>query len=303
MALGRRKLGETGLRVSELGFGCSSFWAKSAFPEARAFELVHKAIERGVNFFDTGSNYAGGQAERRLGKVLREHRDKDLVIATKAGTWAADDGSEYRDFSPTAVRKGVEGSLKRLDLDHVSLLHLHAPPAGAITDELLRCLEKLKQDGLVSFCGVNGENKRIIETVLEHDVFSTVMFDYNVFQSAKKPVLAKLAAAGVGFIAATPLGQAHWSNKLFKPTRVADLWYIARALRRHRAKVVRGFSFRFIENYPGWTGGEVAIAYALSNPDVSAAIFGTTSVDRLAENLGASGRELPQEIIDRIEAS
>lgn len=81
-----RRIGTTGLEVSELGVGCSSWWAKSAFPEDEALSLIHTAIEQGVTFFDTGPSYAAGQAEKRLGKALQAHQDARLVIGTKAGS-------------------------------------------------------------------------------------------------------------------------------------------------------------------------------------------------------------------------
>ena len=133
----RRPLGKTGLEVSELGFGCSSFWAKTVFPEHQALGLVHAAIERGVNFFDTGWNYAAGQAERRLGEALREHRSKEIVVSTKAGTRVSATGSTYKDFRPTWLRESVEGSLKNLQLDHLTILNLHVPEPEDVTDDVL----------------------------------------------------------------------------------------------------------------------------------------------------------------------
>jgi aryl-alcohol dehydrogenase-like predicted oxidoreductase len=297
----RRLLGATGLEVSELGFGCSSFWAKAAFPEARAVALLHRAIEGGVRFFDTGPSYAGGVAERRLAIALAAHPRESLVVATKAGTWPRGRSFE-RDFSPDAVRLGLSGSLERLGVERVDLLHLHGPRPEHLTDELLRCLEDLVREGRVGACGVNGFGDELERIVLENDVLATMMFDYNLLRVDRQPIIDRLAGAGKGFLAATPLAQAFFSNKLFKPRRSADLWYLARALRKHRKLVRRGFDFRFVNHVPGWTGGEVAIAYALANPHVSVAIFGTTSRERLEENLNAAERSLPPEIHRRIES-
>jgi aryl-alcohol dehydrogenase-like predicted oxidoreductase len=299
----RRTLAGTDLEVSALGFGCSSWWAKSAFPEDSALALLHLAIEQGVNFFDTGSNYAGGQAERRLGKALRDHRRERIVVGTKAGTWVAPNGSFYRDFSPAAVRTGIETSLRNLGLEQVDLLHLHGPPAEQVTDDLLRCLEDLKRAGKVRHCGVNGFGPLLLARVVGSDVLSTMMFDFNVLRVDRKPVIERLVRAGKGFIAATPLAQAYFSNKLFKPKRMADLWYLARAIGKHRDMMRRGFSFRFLNDYSGWTGAQVALAYVLSNPLVSVAVFGTTDRGRFLENVQAASRSLPEEIISKIEAA
>jgi aryl-alcohol dehydrogenase-like predicted oxidoreductase len=82
-----RRLGRTGLRISEIGLGCASFWGKKIFSETDAVRLVHTAADNGVTFFDTGSSYSGGNAEPRLGRALAGLKNKnDLIVATKAGT-------------------------------------------------------------------------------------------------------------------------------------------------------------------------------------------------------------------------
>ncbi|MBS0363101.1 MAG: aldo/keto reductase, partial [Proteobacteria bacterium] len=83
-----RPLGQTGLTVSEIGFGAASWWGKPQFSERAAVGLVHAAIDGGVTFFDTGASYSNGQAEPRLGRALKGRDPARLVIATKAGTFA-----------------------------------------------------------------------------------------------------------------------------------------------------------------------------------------------------------------------
>ncbi len=300
--IARRALGRTGLQVSELGFGCSSFWAKSAFPERSAIALVHAALEHGINFFDTGSSYAGGQAESRLGQALRGRSKHDLVIATKVGTRNDRLGQTYKDFRPVWVRQSVEESLRRLGLEVLPLLHLHVPAPSQLTEELIACLVGLRDAGLVRYFGVHGAGDALHGCVLESECFSTAMFDYNVLHARRRSRIRALVAAGRGFLAATPLAQSLYGNKVFRPRRPADLWYLARAVGKHRADLSRGRRFRFIERFEGWTGAQVALGYVLSNADVSVAIFGTTSQARLLENVNAAGRALPPEIIERIES-
>jgi aryl-alcohol dehydrogenase-like predicted oxidoreductase len=298
-----RPVGTTGLRISELGFGCSSWWAKSAFPEPEALKLIHRAIESGINFFDTGSNYAGGQAERRLGIALQGDRGREIIVATKAGTWVAPNGSFFRDFTAAAVRRGLEASLRNLRRERVELLHLHGPAPYDVTDELLGCLVDLRSEGKVGWCGVNGYGSELIDRVLATDVLSTMMFDFNLLRVDRKASIDRLAEAGKGFLAATPLAQSYFSNKLFKPKRLADLWYLARALGKHRDLLARGFAFRFVNEVEGWTGAQVALAYVLENPNVSTAIFGTTDAGRLSENIASVSRRLPRDLFERIEAA
>ena len=116
-----RSLGKTGLRVSEIGFGCASYWGMKVFDEAVAIQLIHAAIDHGVTFFDTGASYSGGNAEPRLGKALSGLKNKhDLVIATKAGSYTDDQGKLREDFSSSGVRQTVEASLIRLGLLRVA---------------------------------------------------------------------------------------------------------------------------------------------------------------------------------------
>ena len=98
-----RQLGQTDLRVSELGLGCASWWGRSTFDEATAIRVVHEALDLGVTLFDTGSSYSAGEAEPRLGRALRGRDTAGLVIATKAGTYHAGGGRIARDMSPRAV--------------------------------------------------------------------------------------------------------------------------------------------------------------------------------------------------------
>src|SRR5260221_10220029 len=94
----RRRAGRTGLFLSELGFGCSSFWAKPGFPEADALSVVEAALAQGITFFDTGASYAAGNAERRLGLIVRAHQSiPGLVLASKVGTYVDSSGRHYKD--------------------------------------------------------------------------------------------------------------------------------------------------------------------------------------------------------------
>src|SRR3978361_1140145 len=123
-----RSLGKTGLRVSEIGFGCARHWGMKVFDEAAAIGLVHAAIDHGVTFFDTGASYSGGNAEPRLGRAISGLRNKhDLVIATKVGSITDERGKWREYFSPVGARRTVEASLGRLGLDAIPLLHLHGP--------------------------------------------------------------------------------------------------------------------------------------------------------------------------------
>jgi aryl-alcohol dehydrogenase-like predicted oxidoreductase len=295
-----RPLGRTGLTVSEIGFGCASWWGKRAFSERQALGLVHAALDRGVTFFDTGASYSGGEAEPRLGRALRGRDASRLVVATKAGTFAAGRGRIGRDFSPGAVRASVDRSLKNLGLDVLPLLQLHGPALNELTDELVGALVDLKTGGRVRALGLNSFDPAVIEAAIRRPELDVVMVDYNVLRPEREPLIASAAAAGKGVLAGMPLAMGHTGLKVAKIRAPQDLWYAARGLLRHRDEVRKGRNFGFLHRLPNMTGSQAALAHVLANPHVACAVVGTTRPAHLAEDVAASGMVLPAEISARI---
>lgn len=298
-----RTLGNTGLKVSEIGFGCASFWGKKIFNEAEAIDLVHLAIAGGVTFFDTGSSYSGGNAEPRLGLALSRlasTKKHELVVATKAGTCLGKYGRLYKDFSPISVRKSVESSLARLTLDTIPLLQLHGPEMSDFTDELLTTLVRLKEEGKIRNLGVNSFNMNVIEYVMTLPQFGVVMIDYNIIRPERDGIIKKLASQKFGVLAGMALAGGLYSDQRFKIKGLHDLWYAARALKNHRSDIMRGRRFHFINHEDGWTGDNIALAWVLRNPDISCAVIGTTRQSHLLSNLNASGRTLSADTYNKI---
>lgn len=295
-----RPLGRTGLTVSEIGFGCASWWGKPAFDERTALGLVHTALDLGVTLFDTGASYSAGEAEPRLGRALKGRDASALVIATKAGTFHAGGGRIGRDFSPAAVRASAERSLKALGLENLPLLQLHGPAISELNDGLLATLEGMKREGLVRALGLNSFDPMVIEHAIAEPVFDVVMVDYNVLRPERAPLIARAGAAGKGVLAGMPLAMGHTGLKIARLKGPQDLWYAARGLARHRREVRKGLAFRFLHRLPDITGSQAALAYVLADPNVSAAVVGTTRVAHLIEDVAASGLRLSPEVLERI---
>jgi len=296
-----REIGLTGISVSELGLGCASYWGKERFDEAEAMRIVSTAIDKGVNLFDTGHSYSEGNAEVRLGKALKDIPNKsNLVVSSKAGTRISDRGKLYKDFSPNWIRESCRLSLKRLGLETLPLFHLHGPSVADLKDELMDELLKLKSEGLVRAIGVNSFEDNVLEKVLDLRVFDFVMPDYNILCKEREPLIDRLHARGIGVIAGAALADSLYCNRVFKVKSIKDLWYLARALKNFRGKLVKGFSYRFINDEPNITAAQIALAYVLSNGKISSAVFGTTSRDHLLENLEATTVNLPDEMKRKI---
>lgn len=300
--LRRRPLGRTGLMVSELGFGCASWWGKPAFDERTALGLVQEAIERGVTLFDTGASYSAGEAEPRLGRALKGRDTSGLVIATKAGTYHAGGGRIARDMSPAAIVASAERSLANLGLEALGLLQLHGPSIGEL-DALAETLAALKARGVTRSVGLNSFDPAVIDHALGLPVIDVVMIDYNVLRPEREPLIARAAAAGKGVLAGMPLAMGHTRSLLSRLRGPRDIWYAARALAKHRDDLARGARFNFLHRLPQMTGSQAALAYVLANRDVSAAVFGATRVGHLRENLAASGLSLGDELMSRIRAA
>lgn len=298
-----RALGRTGLKVSELGLGCASWWGKPQFAERDALHLVHEAIDLGVTLFDTGASYSAGQAEPRLGRALRGRGSADLVVATKAGTFHAGGGRIGRDMSPAAVVASAERSLRLLGLDSLGILQLHGPSAPELTDDLLTALENLKRRGVARAVGLNSFDPAVIERAISLPTFDTVMVDYNVLRPEREPLIARAASAGKGVLAGMPLAMGHTRPMLSRLKGLRDVWYAARGLAKHRSEMRRGARFGFLHQLPDRTGSQAALSYVLGNPDVSAAVFGATRIAHLRENLAASGQSLPGALAHRIRAA
>jgi aryl-alcohol dehydrogenase-like predicted oxidoreductase len=297
-----RLLGRTGLRVSEIGLGCASFWGKRIFSETDAIRLVRAAAEHGVTFFDTGPSYSGGNAEPRLGRALAGLTNRsDLVIATKVGTRLGSWGRAYKDWSPAFVRSSVEESLRRLGLDVIPLLQLHGPQISDLNGSLLGTLERLREQGKIRHLSVNSFDMAVIAHVMTLPNFAAVMIDYNILRPERAAINKDLAARGYGILAGHALAGGLYARPFYGNGSVRDLWYAARTWKNHRADLMRSEHFRFLNEEQGWTGAEIALAWVLANPDISCAVFGTTRLPHLLSLLRTSGRPLSDNVLNRIE--
>lgn len=298
-----RPLGRTGLKVSELGFGCASWWGKSAFDERTAIGLVHQAVDLGITLFDTGASYSAGDAEPRLGRALKGRDGSKLVIATKAGTYHAGGGRIARDMTPAGIVGSAERSLRNLGVDALGLLQLHGPMGHELSDEMVAALEDLKARGLTQAVGVNSFDPALIDHAVSLPVIDVVMVDYNVLRPEREPVIARAAAAGKGVLAGMPLAMGHTKPLLSRLKGPQDLWYVARALAKHRDELARGARFGFLHRLPDITGSQAALGFVLANANVSAAVFGATRPAHLRENASASGLLLPKAVMGAIRAA
>ncbi len=298
-----RKLGNTGLSLSELGFGCASVWGKTFFEEEKAIELFFKAYELGINFFDTGFSY--NEAEIRLGKCIdqlgSDHRN-DLVIATKCGTRISDNGKYYHDWSVEWMKRSVEISLQRLHVDYLDMLHLHGPTIDEMSDEVLNFMHDMKAQGITKAIGLNSFDTDVLDYVCDNRLFDFVMLDYNIMRQDREPLINRLYNNGIAVIGGAALAQSLYSNRIFKVRDKKDVWYLLRALKNWRGHIRKGRGYRFINQVENISGNQIALRFVLENPQITSAVFGTSSIEHLIENCEAVDKTIPDDIIEKIKS-
>lgn len=305
-----RELGETGIKISELGYGAAALFGKNvlgkqAITEDRAYELVSTAINYGVTFFDTGINY--GYAEERLGRCISQAMRQgittrsQLIIETKCGETINPDGSYGPlDFSADWIKKSLDISLNRLRLDYIDLYALHGECKKRQVDEVIHIFEDMKSQGMIRAYGVNTFDTEFLSWIAEEKCFDYVMLDYNIMHQDREPLIKKLTNVGVAVIAGSALGESLYSKKIFRVKNRNDFWYLARALVRFRGLMKKSRDFKFLTKQMEYTANQLALRYVLDNRNISTACFSTTNTNHLIENLKAVDIQLPKNIKNEI---
>lgn len=157
--------------ISRLGFGVSGPHKCNAVDRPQTIRLIHEAIDLGIAVFDTAPKYGDGEAESRLGEALTGTDRGRLFIVTKAGIVGE---TNRRDFTPAGIRASLEGSLKRLRVDHVDALLLQGASSGELNDDLHESLSQLKSDGLVRYIGASGRDAEL-DIPIRHPAFDIIM--------------------------------------------------------------------------------------------------------------------------------
>ncbi len=311
-AMTYRTLGNTGVRVSALGLGCSSLGGGVFYRnDAESLDVLARAFERGVTFYDTADTYGYGYVERLIGLAFRSRR-RDVVIASKVGFLPSSlarigkaivplldpirpllqplkvplhrASTKRQDFSADHMRRALEGSLRRLQTDYLDLYLLHNPPAQVIQrGEVFEWLDRFKREGGIRWYGVSASTIDDALLALDQPGVAAVEVAFNVLQpEAAASVLPRAARQGVGVIARVPLARGLLTDRaaLLTGAGHVDAERLAqmRARREPLASLTRDGRRTMVH---------AALQFVLQHPEVSTAIPGTRSVSHLEENLRA----------------
>ena len=305
-----RQLGNTGLSLTEVGYGAASLFGKDVIgkqgvSEEKAYELFCTALVNGIRFFDTGINY--GYAEECLGRCISKAIDEkliarnELIIESKCGETINPDGSfGPSDWSPDWIEKSLDISLKRLNLEYLDLYALHGTCNKDELRSLIPLIERLKAQNLIKAFGVNSFDTNFLQWLADEKCVDYVMLDYSILRQDREPLIETLVNAGIGVIAGSAMGESLYSKKIFRVKNRNDLWYLARALVRFKDLFKKSNDFKFLNDCSDFTANQLALRYVLDNQNISAAVFGTINTEHLIENIAAVNIEMPADIRDRI---
>lgn len=303
----KRKLGNEGLEVSAIGLGCMgmSFSYAPFPPKEDSINLIHKAVEMGVNFFDTAEVYGPYSNEEIVGEALAPLRDK-VVIATKFGFNIVDGKSTGTNSRPENIRKAVEGSLKRLRTDVIDLLYQHRVDPNVPIEDVAGTVKDLIKEGKVKYFGLSEAGAQTIRRAHAVQPVSALQSEYSLWtRQHEKEIIPTIEELGIGLVAFSPLGKGFLTGKIDEHTKFSqgDIRNIiprfteeARVANQALLDLLNQFAQR-----KNATTAQIALAWVLAQKPWIVPIPGTTKLHRLQENIGAANIEFSKEELQEME--
>ncbi len=304
-----RTLGRSGPEVSAIGLGCmgmAAFYGQAS-DEAQATAVIHRALDLGITLFDTAEMYGPHTNEIQVGKALADRRDKAFV-ATKFGIgYNAERTAMTVDGSPANVRRAIEGSLKRLNMDHVDLYYLHRVDPNTPIEETVGAMGELVKEGKVRFLGLSEAAPETIRKAHATHPITALQTEYSLWsREPEDEILATVDELGIGFVPYSPLGRGFLSGDI---KSIDDL--AADDFRRTNPRFM-GENFQknldlvtavgAIAADKGVTAAQLALAWVLAQGEHLVPIPGTRRITTLEDNAAAADITLTPEDLSRIEA-
>jgi voltage-dependent potassium channel beta subunit len=306
-----RKLGRSGLKISEISLGGWTTFAASVQDPDTIRTIVSLAFSAGVNFFDMADVYANGEAERQIGAVLHEAPRDHLVLSSKVYFPMSPDPND-RGLSRKHVHESVRHSLQRLQTDYLDLYFAHRFDSDVALEEIVSAFSDLVTQGLVLYWGTSewpaGAIQDAIELAHRNGLHPPVVeqAEYSLVRRhrVEHELVPASAKEGFGIVVWSPLAQGLLTGKydegISENTRFARLPQFTQRLWSER-NVQRVKKMRAIAEGVGLTRAQLALAWVLSNRQLTSAITGATRVEQLEENLKAAEAQLPPEVIGALD--
>jgi aryl-alcohol dehydrogenase-like predicted oxidoreductase len=312
-----RPLGRTGVSVSQLCLGAMMFGAFGNPDHDDAVQIIHKALDAGINVIDTADGYSAGESEQIVGKALAGGRRANVVLAVKFGP-PFDEDPNHRGASRRWITEGVEGSLRRLQTDWIDLYQVGVPDPNTAIDETLSALSDLVHAGKIrSFGASKVPASEIVEAQWAadrrgHERFRTEQPPYSLLTRAiEYDVLPTCLRHGLGVMTYSPLAGGWLSGNYRKGQEVRGPGSATRSRRlparfdasdpSNAAKLDAADALGALAAEAGLTLIQMAVAFATRHPAVTSAIIGPRTMEHLDTYLAADGIDLSGDVLDRID--
>jgi aryl-alcohol dehydrogenase-like predicted oxidoreductase len=306
------QFGQTSLRVSKISYGTWQFGGDWGHIESVQWDAgkatVQKALELGINFFDTAQAYGFGLAEKMLGEALQPYLKglrEDVVIATKGGLRMEGD-KLLRDASAGWLRQGVEQSLRNLGVDYIDLYQVHWPDPNTPFAETASALDQLVQEGKIRYVGVSNYNVEQMKAFEQTRKLDALQPAYSLFRrDIEQDILPYTQEHDIGVLVYGPLAHGLLAGT-FTPrtTFAADDW-------RGKSEIFHGETFqrnlavvehlKRLAEQEGMSVAQLAIAWVLAQPAVDVAIVGAHTPGQLEQTAPAGDIHLTQATLREIE--
>lgn len=304
-----RNLGSSDLMVSEIGFGGWAMgkwmWGDDVVDD-QSIAAVHRALELGINFFDTAAVYGAGHSERVLGKALLGRRE-EVIIATKCGRLCADDGSMCNDSRPASITAECEQSLRNLQTDHIDLYQVHWPDEAVPFEDTMAALMELREQGKIRHIGVSNFTvpmmKRMMAagelislqppySLLRRGIEAEILLfcrEHNLTVLAYSPMQRGLLTGKYGLGATFPQTDSRSRDPLFQGERLQQISAAVGQMSQMAA-------------VHGKTASQMAIAWVLNQPGLTVALCGAKRASHIEESVGAAGWKLSAGELQKLDA-
>jgi aryl-alcohol dehydrogenase-like predicted oxidoreductase len=300
----KRRLGNSSLEVSEIGLGCMgmSFGYGVIADKKQSIDLIHKAVELGVTFFDTAEVYGPYINEELVGEALEFFRGK-VVIATKFGF---NIGGQGTDSKPERIRKVAEASLKRLRTDCIDLFYQHRVDQNVPIEDVAGTVKDLIKEGKVKHFGLSEAGVKTIRRAHAVCPVTALQSEYSLWwREPEDEIIPTLEELGIGFVPFSPLGKGFLTGKMNENTTFDSKDFRSTVPRLSpenlKANMVFVDLIKEIAQRKNVTPAQIALAWLLAQKPWIVPIPGTTKIDRLVENLGAASVSLSESDVEEID--